>query len=68
MGRSTRRLFRDLWSNEDDHKNGVAARLMGGEFTWLEEGRLDVGLTADSFKTRFFTQDSEREPRVAASG
>jgi len=63
-----RGLFRDLWSNEDDYKNRIAARVMGGEFTWIEEGRLDVGLTADSFKTRFLTQDSERQPRVAAGG
>jgi alkylation response protein AidB-like acyl-CoA dehydrogenase len=66
--RKVHRLFRDLWRNEDDHKNRIAARVMGGEFAWLEEGRLDVGLTADSFKTRFLTQDSERQPRVAAGG
>jgi alkylation response protein AidB-like acyl-CoA dehydrogenase len=66
--RKVRRLFRDLWSNEDDRKNGVAARLMGGEFAWLEEGRLDVGLTPESFQTRFFTKSSNDGPRAAAAG
>jgi len=65
--RKVQHLFRDLWRNDDDRKNGVAARVMGGEFSWLEEGRLDVGLTPESFKTRYLTQDTEREPKVAAS-
>jgi alkylation response protein AidB-like acyl-CoA dehydrogenase len=66
--RKVRRLFRELWSNEDDRKNGVAARLMAGDFTWLEQGRLDVGLTPESFQTRFLTKSSSDTPRAAAAG
>ncbi len=68
--RKVRRLFRDLWSNEDDRKNGVAARLMGGDFRWLEQGRLDVGLTPESFQQRFLTKSkpAEEKPREAATG
>jgi alkylation response protein AidB-like acyl-CoA dehydrogenase len=64
--RKIRRLFREMWRNDDDRKNGVAAHLMNGEFAWLEEGRLGVGLTPESFETRFLTQPEEREPRKAA--
>ena len=63
--RKVQRLFRDLWRNDDDRKNAVTARVMDGEFSWLEEGRLDVGLSPESFKTRFLTQETE-EPRKAA--
>jgi hypothetical protein len=63
--RKVQRLFRDLWRNDDDRKNAVTARVMDGEFSWLEEGRLDVGLTPESFKTRFLTQETE-QPRKAA--
>jgi alkylation response protein AidB-like acyl-CoA dehydrogenase len=63
--RKVRRWFQDLWRNEDGNKNRIAARVMNGEFQWVEEGRLDVGLTADSFKTRFLTRDTDRQPRVA---
>src|SRR5207249_1525091 len=50
--RRVRRLFRDLWSNEDARKNELAASLMRGEHVWLEEGRLDLGFGPDAFKTR----------------
>ena len=63
--RKVRRLFQDLWSNDDASKNGVASRVMNGSYAWLEEGRLDVGLTAESFQTRSFGQSATREPRAA---
>ncbi|MGH7787829.1 MAG: acyl-CoA dehydrogenase family protein [Candidatus Binatia bacterium] len=47
--------FKSLWSNEDTKLNQVAARVMKGEDTWLEAGRLDMGFTVDSFKTHFIT-------------
>jgi alkylation response protein AidB-like acyl-CoA dehydrogenase len=65
--RKVRRLFNDLWRNDDDLKNALTARVMSGEFAWLEEGRLDVGLTAEAFKTRFLTQTSERDERKPAA-
>jgi alkylation response protein AidB-like acyl-CoA dehydrogenase len=53
--RKVRRLFRDLWSNEDARLNAVAARVMQGTHAWLEEGRMDLGLGPEAFETRFLT-------------
>ena len=60
--RRVRRLFQDLWSNDDAGKNQLAASVMKGEQVWLEEGRLDLGFGPDSFKTRAFTQTDAPEP------
>ena len=60
--RRVRRLFRDLWSNEDARKNELAASLMRGEHVWLEEGRLDLGFGPDAFKTRSITRAVAPEP------
>jgi hypothetical protein len=50
--RKVRRLFRDLWSNEDNRRNIVAGEVLRGDHAWLERGILDIGLGADSFKTQ----------------
>jgi alkylation response protein AidB-like acyl-CoA dehydrogenase len=50
--RKVRRLFRDLWSNDDSVKNRVAASVMTGRQAWLESGVLDIGLTEEAFQTR----------------
>jgi hypothetical protein len=50
--RKVRRLFADLWRNDDGRLNRVAARVLAGEEGWLERGILDIGLTPDAFKTR----------------
>jgi alkylation response protein AidB-like acyl-CoA dehydrogenase len=63
--RKVSRAFRDLWRNDDDRKNELTKSVMKGEFAWLEEGRLDVGLVAESFETRFLTQASGRTPSAA---
>jgi hypothetical protein len=39
--RRVRRLFQDLWRNDDERKYGVARRILDGKHTWLEEGTLD---------------------------
>jgi hypothetical protein len=62
--RKVRRLFQDLWSNEDARKNQLAASVMKGEHTWLEEGRLDFGFGPDAFKTRSITQPAAPEPAL----
>ncbi len=54
--RKVRRLFQDLWSNEDAGKNRLAAAVMQGDHVWLEDGRLDLGFGAEAFKTRSITQ------------
>jgi hypothetical protein len=62
--RRVRRLFQDLWSNEDARKNQLVASVMQGEHVWLEEGRLDLGFGPDAFKTRSFTQAVVPEPEL----
>jgi len=62
--RRVRRLFQDLWSNEDAGKNKLAASVMKGENVWLEQGRLDFGLGPDAFKTRALTQPVAPEPEL----
>ncbi len=50
--RKVRRLFHELWSNDDAVKNRVAATVMSGRDAWLESGVLDLGLTEEAFQTR----------------
>jgi alkylation response protein AidB-like acyl-CoA dehydrogenase len=63
--RKIRRLFHEMWSNDDNRKNRTAAHLMDGRFTWLEQGKLDTGLTPESFQTRFLTRDSAARRETA---
>ncbi|MND00433.1 hypothetical protein D3C83_190510 [compost metagenome] len=37
-------LFDRLWRNTDDLDSELARRILGGEFTWLEEGVLDPSI------------------------
>jgi hypothetical protein len=65
--RKVRRLFRDLWSNEDARRNAVAARVLGGEHAWLERGILDIGLTPEAFKTQSLVALRAKERRAAGA-
>jgi hypothetical protein len=58
------RLFQDLWRNDDARKNQLAANVMKGEHAWLENGRLDLGLGKDAFKTRALTQAGAPQPEL----
>ena len=62
--RRVRRFFQDLWRNDDAAKNQLAASVMKGEHTWLEEGRLDLGFSAEDFKTRSVTQPRAPESEL----
>jgi len=53
--RKVKRLFRDLWANEDTLKNAVAASVLNGEQDWLEHGAVDLGWTPDAFRPRPFS-------------
>jgi hypothetical protein len=56
-----------LWSNEDAGKNRVAASVMQGEQVWLEAGAMNIGLTAEAFKTRsLLAQRRESSERASA--
>jgi hypothetical protein len=66
--RRVRRSFRDLWSNDDTALNKVAGNVMQGRHEWLAKGRMDLGFTAESFRTRYITErQPEEKPRVAAA-
>ena len=69
--RKVQMLFRSLWSNEDARRNHVVASVMKGQHLWLQEGRMDLGFTAESFKTRAFTDRggtaASSKPEIAAA-
>ncbi len=50
--RKVKKIFKDLWSNDDDLKNKVAAKVMKGEEAWLEQGALSVGLPQEAYRTK----------------
>ena len=49
-----RRLFADLWRNDDVLKGRVAAAVMADRHTWLERGILELGLAPAAFRPRPF--------------
>jgi Acyl-CoA dehydrogenase, C-terminal domain len=50
--RTVRRLFQDLWSNDDARKNRLAAVVMQGDRDLLAEGTVDLGWGPDAFQPR----------------
>jgi hypothetical protein len=67
--RKVRRLFADLWRNEDALKNRVASAVMTDQYVWLERGILELGLPPAAFRPRSFlapeaakTSEAERVP------
>ena len=50
--RKVRRLFGDLWRNEDRRKNRLAARVMTGNWRLLTEGTVDLGRGPEAFEPR----------------
>lgn len=67
--KKVRRLFADLWLNQDARLNAVAADVMKGDVRWLEEGTMDTGLDAAAFETRSLValRRGEHADRAAAS-
>src|SRR5262249_40142644 len=59
--RKERRLFRDLWSNEDALKNRIAASVIGGDYDWLTKGALALDLTPESFAAHNLTEKRSKE-------
>jgi hypothetical protein len=69
--RKVRRLFADLWRNDDALKGRVAAAVMAGRHTWLERGILELGLAPAAFRPRPFAagepaREGARVPVVPA--
>jgi hypothetical protein len=50
--RKVRRLFADLWSNEDARKNRLASAVMKGDHRLLAEGVVDLGRGPEAFEPR----------------
>jgi hypothetical protein len=69
--RRVRRLFADLWRNDDALKNRLAAAVMEGDHAWLERGILPLGFSPAAFRPRPFTASAtapETERVPAARG
>jgi alkylation response protein AidB-like acyl-CoA dehydrogenase len=50
--RKVRRLFVDLWENDDARKNRLAASVMKGDHDLLAEGLVDLGRGPEAFQPR----------------
>jgi alkylation response protein AidB-like acyl-CoA dehydrogenase len=50
--RTVRRLFQDLWSNDDARKNRLAAGVMKGDHDLLAGGTVDLGWGPEVFQPR----------------
>jgi alkylation response protein AidB-like acyl-CoA dehydrogenase len=57
--RRVRRLFQDLWRNDDSRKNKLASAVMKGEFEWLQEGGMGLNLPSEAYKTKAITASKE---------
>jgi alkylation response protein AidB-like acyl-CoA dehydrogenase len=68
--RKVRRLFADLWRNDDAMRNRLAASVMEGDHAWLERGILPLGLPPAAFRPRPFlaAAASPELERTAARG
>jgi alkylation response protein AidB-like acyl-CoA dehydrogenase len=69
--RKVRRLFADLWRNDDALKNRLAASVMEGGHAWLERGILPLGFSPADFRPRPYTPSAaapETERVPAARG
>jgi alkylation response protein AidB-like acyl-CoA dehydrogenase len=69
--RKVRRLFADLWRNDDALKNRLAASVMEGGHAWLERGILPLGFSPADFRPRPYTPSAaapEPERVPAARG
>jgi hypothetical protein len=61
--RRIRRLFQDLWSNDDVRKYKLALRVLDGKHTWMERGILNVDASGKQLKPdAVFGQAPERAP------
>jgi alkylation response protein AidB-like acyl-CoA dehydrogenase len=58
--RKVKKIFKDLWSNDDALRGKIAAQVMAGEHVWLAKGVMELGLSPEDFKTRALT-DAGRE-------
>jgi alkylation response protein AidB-like acyl-CoA dehydrogenase len=53
--RRVKKTFSSLWSNDDARMNAVSAGVLSGAHDWLRDGAIDLGWTAEMFKTKSIT-------------
>jgi hypothetical protein len=53
--RRVEQTFADLWSNDDQKLNAVAAGVLAGKQDWLHAGALDMGWSEEMFRTKSIT-------------
>ncbi|TFH19164.1 MAG: acyl-CoA dehydrogenase, partial [Myxococcales bacterium] len=66
--RRIKRLFRDLWANDDDAKNSVASDVLSGAHAWLETGAIDLGWTSETFRTHAISEIGQELSRPGQAG
>ncbi len=50
--RKVKKVFRDLWFNDDAAKNKVAARVLKGEHAWLERGSMGLNIDQADYRAK----------------
>lgn len=68
--RKVKASFKALWANDDAKMNAVAARLLKGEYAWLEGGRITFNLPSEKYRAvKFSERDkaADTPPAAAAS-
>lgn len=64
--RRVRRLFRQLWRNDDRRRSALARGVLAGDYAWLEEGAMGLGLSEDELRPPPVT--GHTEPSAAPAG
>jgi hypothetical protein len=59
--RRVERLFHDLWANDDAGDYAAAQRILGGAYTWAEQGVLDPSGDGPMIPTRVATGQAAQE-------
>jgi hypothetical protein len=65
--RKVRKLFVDLWRNDDTAAYAVGREVLEGEHAWLEQGVIGLGATVEELEPRLPPRKAEAE-RAAGEG
>lgn len=58
--RKVKRIFRDLWLNDDALKNKVSGAVLSGDYAWLERGAMGLGLQQGDMLPRRMTPEPQQ--------
>jgi alkylation response protein AidB-like acyl-CoA dehydrogenase len=59
--RKVRRLFHELWSNDDALQNKMAASVMRGDYDWLAQGVLPLDFAPETLAVHTLTERRNKE-------